>query len=410
MSLTAHPRPDLNTDYRIVRVDHVGAQPQVLDKDASSGDNSYRNSFTVTELRAAYRPPRVTPRPSVRGVQTATVVGPEGEEIHTDEHGRVRVQFHWDRDDKFDENSATWVRVSQVWAGNGWGAMFIPRIGHEVLVDFLEGDPDRPIVVGRIYHGQNATPYPLPAEKTRSTIKSDSSLGGGGYNELRYEDSKGREQIYLHAERNLDVRVNHDAFSTVWNDSHVTVGNDQSGDDGRPGKAGDSFVQLFHDHHLKIHRHTAAHLGGDVALLVGGVDGPGRVDVHVRSDKLELVDGDRHEHTRKSTFEKVDGSVSRIVEGNEQAKVAGRAALETGDEIHFKSAKIVLDAGQELTIQAPGGHITINSSGIYLSGTMIYLNSGGSPATAAPAAPGTAQDARDAAPTAATPSELGSRK
>jgi type VI secretion system secreted protein VgrG len=189
----------------------------------------------------------------------------------------------------------------------------------------------------------------------------------------------------------------------VWNNSHVTVGHDED------GKGGDSFVQLLRDHHLKIHRNTAAHLGGDVALLVGGVDGPGRVDLHVRSDKLELVDGDRHEHVVKNTLEKVDGSVSRIVGGNEESKVGGRLAVEAGAEVHFRSAKIVLDAGQELTIQAPGGHITINSSGIYLAGTMIYLNSGGSPAVAAAAAPATAQDAKDAAPTAATPSERGSK-
>ncbi|WP_338089029.1 type VI secretion system tip protein TssI/VgrG [Nannocystis pusilla] len=148
-------------------------------------------------------------------MQTATVVGPAGEEIHTDEHGRVRVQFHWDREGEHDERSTCWVRVSQAWAGHGWGAMFLPRIGHEVLVDFIEGDPDRPIITGRIYHGMNETPYTLPEHKTRSTIKSDSSIGGGGYNELRFEDKKNDEQIFLHAERNIDVRVN-DAFSTVF--------------------------------------------------------------------------------------------------------------------------------------------------------------------------------------------------
>jgi uncharacterized protein involved in type VI secretion and phage assembly len=135
----------------------------------------------------------------MRGLQTATVVGPDGEEVHPDEHGRVKVQFHWDRSEPFDETSSCWVRVSQLWAGNGWGAMFIPRIGHEVLVDFIEGDPDRPVVTGRLYTGNNKPPYPLPAEKTKSTIKSESSLGGGGFNELRFEDLKGREEIFLHA-------------------------------------------------------------------------------------------------------------------------------------------------------------------------------------------------------------------
>jgi len=401
-SLVGHPRTELCSEYRLIQVQHAGSQPQVLDQDAS-GSSNYVNSFTVTELKVPFRPARTTPRPTVRGVQTATVVGPEKEEVHTDEHGRVRVQFHWDREGQHDENSTCWVRVSQLWAGNGWGAMFLPRIGHEVLVDFIEGDPDRPIITGRIYHGLNTPPYPLPDQKTRSTIKSDSSLGGGGYNELRFEDKKGEEQIFFHAERNLDVRVNHDAFSTVWNNCHTTVGHDEK------GKAGDSFVQLFHDHHLTIHRHTRAHLGGDVELLVGGIDAPGRVDLHIRSDKLELVDGDRHEHVRKSALEKVDGSVSRIIGGNEQTKIGGRLAVAAKDEIHLNAPKIILNAGEGLTIQGPGGFITINSGGIYIKGDMVYINTSGAPIKAQDAKPAAAQDAKDAAPTPATPSERGSK-
>jgi type VI secretion system secreted protein VgrG len=402
MSIAGHPQGELNATYRIVEVRHKGEQPQVLDQDGQE-PSSYENSFTVTEAKVPFRPARRTPRPVMRGLQSAVVVGPEGEEVHVDKHGRVRIQFHWDREGAFDETSTCWVRVSQLWAGNGWGAMFIPRIGHEVLVDFLEGDPDRPVITGRIYHGQNEVPYPLPEQKTKSTIKSDSSLGGGGYNELRFEDKKHEEQIFLHAERNIDVRVNNDAFSTVWNDSHVTVGHADG------GKAGDSFVTLFHDHHLTIHRDTKAHLGGDVELLVGGIDGPGRVDVHVRSDKLEQIDGDRHEHVLKSANEKVDGSVSRIVGGHEQAQIGGRLAIEAAEEIHLRSSKIVLDAGSGLTIQGPGGFITINSGGIFIRGDMVYINSAGSPIKGTDAAPDTARDPNDAIPTEATPSERGSK-
>ncbi len=223
MTLANHPRHDFDGEYRLLQVNHVGAQPQVLDQDAS-GASSYRNTFTATELKLPYRPPRTTQRPTVRGVQTATVVGPEGEEIHTDKHGRVRVQFHWDRDDKFDESSATWVRVSQMWAGNRYGAMFLPRIGHEVLVDFIEGDPDRPIITGRIYHGQNATPYPLPEEKTKSTIKSDSSLGGGGFNEFRFEDRKGAEEIFLHAQRDWNTVILRNMTESVGAKRVSTIG------------------------------------------------------------------------------------------------------------------------------------------------------------------------------------------
>jgi type VI secretion system secreted protein VgrG len=197
--------------------------------------------------------------------------------------------------------------------------------------------------------------------------------------------------------------VNNDAFSTVFQNSHVTVGNEEK------GKAGDSFAQLYHDHHLKVHRHVKAHLGGDVEVLVGGIDAPGRVDLHIRSDKLELVDGDRHEHVRKSTLEKIDGSVSRIVEGNEQVKIGGRLGLEAKDEIHLRAAKIVLDAGEGFTVRGPGGFVTINSGGIYVKGNMVYINSSGSALKGQDVKPESAQDAKDAEPVAAMESERGSR-
>ncbi|MBZ5712703.1 type VI secretion system tip protein TssI/VgrG [Nannocystis pusilla] len=223
MILASHPRPEFDGEYRVLQVHHVGAQPQVLDQEAA-GESSYHNTFTATELKVPYRPPRTTSRPTVRGVQTATVVGPEGEEIHVDRHGRVRVQFHWDRDGKFDERSATWVRVSQMWAGNRYGAMFLPRIGHEVLVDFIEGDPDRPVITGRIYHGLNEPPYPLPDEKTKSTIKSDSSLGGGGFNELRFEDRKGSEEIFLHAQKDWNTVILHNHSENVGVNRSANIG------------------------------------------------------------------------------------------------------------------------------------------------------------------------------------------
>jgi len=160
----------------------------------------------------------------MRGLQTATVVGPEGEEVYTDEHGRVKVQFHWDRKDLYDQTSSCWVRVSQLWAGNGWGAMFIPRIGHEVLVDFIEGDPDRPVITGRVYHGDNKPPYPLPADKTKTTIKSDSSIGGGGYNELRFEDRKGQEEVFLHAQKDWNTFILNSLTETVGASRTSSVG------------------------------------------------------------------------------------------------------------------------------------------------------------------------------------------
>ncbi len=223
MSLLGHPRPDLDAEYRILHVSHAGNQPQVLDQDAS-GEFSYSNEFGVSEKSQPFRAEQTTPRPTMRGLQSATVVGPGGEEVHTDKHGRVKVQFHWDRKDLHDETSSCWVRVSQLWAGNGWGTMFLPRIGHEVLVDFIEGDPDRPVITGRMYHGNNKMPYPDPGDNTKTTIKSDSTIGGGGYNELRFEDKKGQEEVFLHAQKDWNTFILNSMTETVGGSRTSSVG------------------------------------------------------------------------------------------------------------------------------------------------------------------------------------------
>lgn len=202
----------------------------------------YRNGFACIPRKVPYRPPLATPKPFVRGPQTAFVVGPAGEEIHTDKHGRVKVQFHWDRQGSKDDNSSCWVRVSQGWAGKGWGQIHIPRIGHEVIVDFLEGDPDRPIITGRVYNAENTVPYDLPANKTQSGIKSNSSKGGGGSNEFRFEDKKGSEQVYFHAEKDLDSEIENNETrkvglkgtgnrtTNIKNDETLTVGGNRKTD------------------------------------------------------------------------------------------------------------------------------------------------------------------------------------
>ncbi|HVG58820.1 MAG TPA: type VI secretion system tip protein VgrG [Hyalangium sp.] len=178
-TLFDHPRGDYNGSYLLTQVKHEGSQPQALDEESPGGDLKYSLTFSCIPAEVPFRSARVTPRPHMRGVQTAVVVGPAGEEIHVDKWGRVKVQFHWDRQGKRDEQSSCWIRVSQLWAGAGWGAMFIPRIGQEVIVDFIEGDPDRPIITGRVYNGSNPVPYDLPGEKTKSTIQSNSSPGAG---------------------------------------------------------------------------------------------------------------------------------------------------------------------------------------------------------------------------------------
>ena len=234
-TLDNHIREDANgVSYLLTRVNHRGDRGS-MDLDAGVLDQrmSYANTFSFMPAEVPFRPPRLTRKPHVQGVQTAIVVGPAGEEIYTDEHARVKVQFHWDREGKRDDKSSCWIRVSQLWAGQGWGAVWIPRIGHEVIVDFIEGDPDRPIITGRVYHAQNVPPYPLPGEKTKSTIKSNSTVGGGGSNEIRFEDKKGSEEVYTHAQKDQNEVIDNDMTTDVGRDQAITVGQDRQRTIGR---------------------------------------------------------------------------------------------------------------------------------------------------------------------------------
>jgi type VI secretion system secreted protein VgrG len=185
----------------------------------------YQNTFACIPHRIPYRPLRRTPRPIIHGAQTATVVGADRKEIDVDNHGRVVVKFHWDRDPKRDADSSCRVRVAQNWAGKGWGLVAHPRIGQEVIVEFLEGDPDRPIVTGRVYNAEQIPPYALPGSDTQSGIKSRSSPAGApsNFNELRFEDKKGGEEIYLQAEKDLNAVIKHDETRTVHRHQTITL-------------------------------------------------------------------------------------------------------------------------------------------------------------------------------------------
>ena len=218
LMLSAHPRGEWNDLWLLTEVLHEGRQPQVLeesiDSDVAQGQGDfrqgYRNHFVATPWSAHFRPPLEHPRPRVLGCQTAVVTGPAGETIHCDQYGRVKVQFFWDRLGQADDNTSCWLRVASNWAGKRYGGVAIPRVGMEVLVGFLEGDPDQPLVTGCLYHSENRVPYELPQNKTRSVFKTDSYPGGGGFNELRIEDRKGQEQIFVHAQRDWDENIEHD--------------------------------------------------------------------------------------------------------------------------------------------------------------------------------------------------------
>jgi type VI secretion system secreted protein VgrG len=327
--LADHPRADQNGTYVLTSVEHAaddGSYFQGQDVPAAV----YENSFTCIPHSVPFRPARTTPVPHVRGTQTAIVVGPAGEEIYTDKYGRVKVQFHWDRRGQYDENSSCWIRVAQNWAGKKWGAMFLPRIGQEVIVDFLEGDIDRPLVVGRVYNAVQMPPYTLPDEKTKSAVKSYSSKGGAGFNEFRFEDKKGSEQVFMHAEKNMDIRVKNDLLEIVLNNNHQII----------------------------------------------------------EKDQLEHVKGDKHDKVTGDHNEQVDGTVSLKAGVDMQEKVGQKYALDAGMEIHLKAGtNVVIESGTTLTLKVGGNFININSAGIFIKGTMLMLNSGGAAGTGSGSAP-----------------------
>lgn len=234
MPLTEHPRREHNQMWLLVSVQHEGRQPQVLEEAAShhnpgDGDftQGYRNTFSAIPWDTFFRPQEPGPKPSLSS-QTALVTGPAGEEIWCDEHSRIKVQFHWDREGERNDFSSCWVRVATSWAGEGFGHVVIPRVGMEVLVSFIGGDPEHPLVTGCVPNQHTPLPYPLPANKTRSVFKTRSSLGGNGSNEVRIEDRAGQEQIYIHAQRDQDCTVKNNESHWVGVDRVHAVGQDET--------------------------------------------------------------------------------------------------------------------------------------------------------------------------------------
>ncbi len=264
------------------------------------------------------------------GSQTAVVTGPAGEEIHCDEYGRVKVQFHWDREGQADDKTSCWLRVSSSWAGDRYGGIAIPRVGMEVLVTFLEGDPDQPLVTGCLYHAEHVVPYDLPANKTRTVFKTLSSPGGGGYNELRIEDRKGAEQIYLHAQRDWDENIEHDQKIRVGHERHDTV-------------EANSYSEFRAEEHRTTH-----------------------------ADRKTEIRANDH----------------LTISNSQHLKIGAGQFVEAGNEIHLSSGlKVVLEAGSELTFKAAGSFIKLDAGGITMVGPLIKMNSGGSPGKGSGAAP-----------------------
>nr|WP_059390474.1 type VI secretion system tip protein VgrG [Pseudomonas toyotomiensis] len=333
LALAGHPRARWNDLWLLNEVIHEGKQPQVLEESVTSntkpGDGfqqGYRNSFSATPWDIPYRPALEHRKPKVLGSQTAVVTGPAGEEIHCDQYGRVKVQFHWDREGLGNDTTSCWLRVASNWAGKAYGGIAIPRVGMEVLVTFLEGDPDQPLVTGCLYHAEHVVPYDLPANKTRSVFKTLSSPGGGGYNEFRIEDRKGAEQIYIHAQRDWDENIEHNQKIRVGNERHDTV-------------EANSYTEL------KAEEHRTTNLDRKVEV---------RANDHL------------------------------TVAATQHNKIGTGQFIEAGNEIHYNAgSKVVIDAGMELTAAGGGSFLKLDPSGVTLSGATIKMNSGGRPGAGA---------------------------
>ncbi|HEY4184307.1 MAG TPA: type VI secretion system tip protein TssI/VgrG [Polyangia bacterium] len=378
----------------------------------SGGDEpmAFRTAIEAIDSTVPFRPTRITPVPRIEGPQTAIVVGAGGDEIFTDKYGRVKVQFHWDREGKGDDNSSCWVRVSQAWAGAQWGAVHLPRVGQEVVVDFLEGDPDRPIIVGRVYNADNMVPYALPANKTQSGIKSRSSLGGGAanFNELRFEDKKGSEEVYLHAEKDWNIvveqdegrEVGHDRTKKVGNDETTKIGHDRSetvandetidisGERSETvGKSESVTVTISRDHtvgakeSLTVGATRTVMVGASDSTTVGGSQsvsvGAGQT-VTVGKDQATSVGAGRTLTVAKDDSVTIGGKSTESIEKDANITVGAKMVIDVTDELTLKSgdASIILKKNGDITIK--GKNITVDGSGkvnIKASGDVVIKGS-----------------------------------
>ena len=361
--LKNHYRSDQNTNYVVTEVRHFASAGQSYTTAGTEGGETYSNRLTCIPASVTYRPPRVTPKPFVQGPQPALVVGKANEEIWVDKYGRVIVQFYWDRLGKKNENSSCWIRASQPWAGGNWGAMWIPRIGQEVLVSFLEGDPDRPVITGRVYNANQMPPYTLPDYQTRSTFMSRSSKGGGSsnYNELRFEDLKGQEQIFMNAEMDMDLRVEKDSREFIGANRHLIVTTNQ-------------VEQIQTDKHLHVKGNHFEAVDGNMSLNVTG-------------NQMESVTGNKSLAVTGNQSESVTGNLSLAVTGQQQ-DTSMSYAMKTDTTIHLNAGvSAVIEAGVDLTLKVGSNFIDINPAGVFITGTMVFINSGGAAGSAPDASP-----------------------
>ncbi len=417
-TLDKYPRKDLNIEYLITQ----GAYTLTVDSYESGGQpqgEEFAVAIEAIDAQTPFRPERRTPKPVVQGAQTAIVVGKAGEEIFTDKYGRVKVQFHWDRYGKQDEKSSCWIRVAQVWAGKAWGAIHIPRIGQEVIVSFLEGDPDQPIITGRVYNGDSMPPYGLPGNATQSGIKSRSSKGGGeaNFNEIRFEDKKGSEMLTIHAEKDQEVTVEHDETVSIGHDRTETVGHDETitVKNNRTEKVGvDEKITIGANRTESVGVNETINIGGNRSITVSGSESAtvamqrthnvginetinvgaaqeinvgAAQTITVGAAQATTVGADQSTDVANNRSISVGGDQKVKVDGNGAMKIAGDESREVGgarttaigaDDSLTVSANLNISAGDSILLGTGDATISMKKDGtITIKGKDIIIEGSG---------------------------------
>jgi len=380
--------------YLITEIAHSADQnPNYATSESSA--TPYTNDFSAIPSDVQFRPQRETPKPVVDGMQTAKVVGKSGEEIYVDKYGRVRVQFYWDRKGESNEKSTCWVRVSQISAGKRWGASFWPRVGQEVVVAFLEGDPDQPVIVGSLYNNQQMPPYlgDGPDDKHKndpniSGIKTNSTKGGDGFNELRFNDTKGSEQVFIHAEKDMDVKVKETSREHVLVEKNIIIG-DESEDSSDKG----NLFQLVHrEWMLKTRYDKVEKTEGNSYLTIGNGDSDGgNHEFYIEKDLKQQVDGNQNLTVGGNSNNSITGPYS-LTASKLDSKFDTTAAIEAGQIMHLKAMQIVIEADMQLSLKVGGNFVDISVAGVAINGMpMVMINSGGAAGAGPGASPTSAE-------------------
>jgi type VI secretion system secreted protein VgrG len=396
--LVGHYAPEMDKGYVLTAVQHIASVGESYSGGRADTGESYSNRFTCIPHDIPFRPNRVTPKPAVQGPQTAIVVGRSGEEIYTDKYGRVKVQFHWDREGKRDENSSCWIRVSHPWAGKGWGAVAIPRIGQEVIVDFLEGDPDQPIITGRVYNAEQMPPYGLPAGGVVSGLKSNSTKGGGGYNEFIMDDTKGNELIRVHGQYDMDSTIEHDLREHVLHDRSRDVTNNETfliGNDQTETIGGNQTLSVAKNRTRTVTQNeivtvalTRTHsVGVNEAITVGAAQevtvGTMRAvtvginqSVNIGNNLSEDIGSNHNTSVGEDNTLQIGQNRSTSVGKDDTLKVGQNRSTSVGkDDVLDVGKNLTIDVGDQIVITTGQASITMKKDGtIIIKGKTITID------------------------------------